>query len=92
MATCKRGCNDDGAYWSDTSSLNVTVQAGQTYFVEVASRAPLDDGQVALRVNFNTCSYAGDEAAVQAILTTYGLSGLDNYAEASPFPAGRAAQ
>ena len=43
----------------------MTVQAGQTYYVEVASRAPLEDRQVALRVDFNTCSYAGDEAAVQ---------------------------
>ncbi|MCB0243655.1 MAG: hypothetical protein KDI12_09615, partial [Anaerolineae bacterium] len=83
-----RGCNDDGAYWSDTSRLNVTVQAGQTYTVELASRAPLEDGQVALRVDFNTCSYAGDEAAVNSLLTTYGLSGLDNYAEVLAFPSG----
>ncbi|MEZ4771447.1 MAG: hypothetical protein R2844_23905 [Caldilineales bacterium] len=34
-----RGCNDDGAYWSETSGLNVTVQAGQTYTVERLRRA-----------------------------------------------------
>ena len=83
-----RGCNDDGAYWSNTSGLNVTVQAGQTYYVELASRAPLDDGQVALRIRFNTCSYAADEAAVNSILSYYGLSDLDSFADVVSFPSG----
>lgn len=33
-----RGCNDDTAWWADSSHLNLPVSAGQTYFVEVASR------------------------------------------------------
>ncbi len=83
----RQGCNDDGGWWSTTTNLNVPVMAGQSYIVELAARPNSGGGQLRLDLSFNTCTYAsGDEAAVQAILQYYGLSGIDTYTERITLP------
>ena len=61
---------------------------GRTELHRRAGGAPNSGGgTLRLDLSFNTCSYAsGDEAAVQAILQYYGLSGIDTYTERITLP------
>lgn len=67
------------AYYLEVASYgagHATVITGDT---NLAAGGSSDGGNLALRATFHTCTYASDEATVQAILDQFGLDNFDNY-------------